>query len=624
MKVLILIALSLVSAAGGYLAGGFVIGRATGGGEGNEGSSWVIDRIDLAQMQQSFGAELAGVFREQDKGRQRLMLDGVIEKLSEAEMESAMMATLAQKGEDRSMVATTLLKRWFQLNPKVAVSHARTLSPDVLNKSLWSKLLVQWTEDDPAAAQAWAMAQPVGRRQREAVITVAETLVTRDPAGAIRLLQPLNLLGEQTQVFEKLMGQWGVKDFDAAYAQALQTKNVDARRAMFRGLLACQSHKPPEEVLKWAQLLPDYVARNEAMKELLDKWSERDPVKSLEYAVDLNPGEFRTEILRDGVRKLASNDLHQAVHFFERLTNAIDRLGALESLIFEWYYKDPEASIQFAKSLPDEKERIYALERNVACRASNDPNDAIPLLELLPSGRGRDRLAGEIASDMSKKNIEKGAQFALENVAFREKGVSFIYHPLHDILSDWMEKDEQAALLWAGNIQNKEIRKKILGSVLTRLPDPGFKNALRIAAGLDAEIRDYVLCDIAPQLALRGDVETAKAMISKIPSGPDRNKAAVIIADSMAYVDVSGAAVWLSQSSGLPDQEVITRYSYSPDIGARAGLELVTKIQNPKLRLQVIEDMVETWMESSEVEVTQWVQNSKFLDEGTKQRLLQK
>jgi len=197
----------------------------------------------------------------------------------------------------------------------------------------------------------------------------------------------------------------------------------------------------------------------------------------------------------------------------------LSRNEILSAAIAGWSLKDADAAIAYVAQLPDDEDKIDILESMIRTLAPKNPDKAINLVEQIPT---------------EKQNF---ALWAFGNA--------------------WAQSDPKAALDWANQQTDPEVKSEILKGVIQAMslkdPNSAFQLAQSLPAGdsRDDSIRNS-LNDIA-----QSDPRSAIGLASGIADADLRSKAQQIVVTIWKSVDPAAATRWVN-SSTLP-QDVKTR-----------------------------------------------------------------
>jgi hypothetical protein len=148
----------------------------------------------------------------------------------------------AAAGETRDVVVEIVCARVAETNPAEAVSLAERYSGGCSN--LLENLIHQWAEQNEPAAAAYAMSQAAGNERDRLLSRIALARSRENPAEAAKLVAEWIAPGEvQSQAAISVLHQWTTRD--------------------------------PHAALAWAQLFPDEVLRERALKEIANMLTPR-------------------------------------------------------------------------------------------------------------------------------------------------------------------------------------------------------------------------------------------------------------------------------------------------------------------------------------------------------------
>jgi hypothetical protein len=125
-------------------------------------------------------------------------------------------ASAMSPGEDRELVAGTILDELARTDPRGAIEVAEALGAGMSDGRL-EHLAQFWAEENPRDATAWVQqAAPTPNRDR-LVARIALVVAQRDPMGATALVkQGIRAAPERTGALLAVIRRWGQRDPDAA------------------------------------------------------------------------------------------------------------------------------------------------------------------------------------------------------------------------------------------------------------------------------------------------------------------------------------------------------------------------------------------------------------------------
>ena len=192
-------------------------------------------------------------------------------------------------------------------------------------QQFFHRLTLQSLDDVPEALAK------IGRDYRdEALLAVAETLLTIDPAQALRLSDKGTLL-EKPPEKPIAFRLWAMRDLPAArqWAEA-QPENEFVKYHLMDAWLASN----PKQALDWFQEHPTEPTRSSPIPYCLSGAASQDPTRMLALLPELPSGALRLRAVEGIARGLGTLDLTLAVEFVKQEPSAKDTVAGI------WYQSE--------------------------------------------------------------------------------------------------------------------------------------------------------------------------------------------------------------------------------------------------------------------------------------------
>ncbi|WP_221030484.1 hypothetical protein [Actomonas aquatica] len=281
----------------------------------------------------------------------------------------------SQPAHERGMLSSTVLTRWARRDPQAAASAAWSLSTEnaFLGGNVVPSVLNTWAEVDPDAALAWTRGQPPGSKQREAIGSVLQHLLDRQPDAAIAFLE--------------------------ANPDELAQLSESAARS-----LGNMAQSDPDKALALAMQLPTGRSQNAALQNLLNAIARTDPARALALVHDPAFANTRSEALGNIIGQLAQTDPEAAIAAVQQLPSAQDREKSLMQIVFQLSRQDHDLADVFASAIsPGDAQRsaYFTLAR---AKLQADPVAAAQWVDQIADLSLRRQIGSEIAGNWMKEN----------------------------------------------------------------------------------------------------------------------------------------------------------------------------------------------------------------------------
>jgi hypothetical protein len=188
---------------------------------------------------------------------------------------------------------------------KGSADFADTVDAAHLDRSESHRALEAWTQEDAAAALAWAARVTDAAQRQQAQEIICLTLAQRDPRRAVQTAIDTGLCDTDAGLLENLTAQWASSDFSAAHTWVREQDASDWRDDLVARVAFAGSQSDPAAA---AQLVVGEMApgpkQNEAAISVLHQWALRDLAAASAWANAFPEGNLRTRALAEieGIR----------------------------------------------------------------------------------------------------------------------------------------------------------------------------------------------------------------------------------------------------------------------------------------------------------------------------------
>ena len=225
-----------------------------------------------------------------------------------------------------------------------------------------SNLFSSWARENPADAAAAAAQIPPGRALSRAASQIAsEWAQTGARDQVMAWAQQLPEGEARNNALESLFSNWSSRDPQQALS-ALGALSAADRPAAVRSLAEGWSRKNPEAVVQWAGTLPEANERNDVMRSALSQWAESSPELAAAYVQRLS-GDQGGAAMQAVVDRWASKDAQAAGDWLSRQPASAAKDSAISSLTRRVASEDPAAAIGWAGTIADPKARDRQIEQ---------------------------------------------------------------------------------------------------------------------------------------------------------------------------------------------------------------------------------------------------------------------
>lgn len=333
-------------------------------------------------------------------------------------------------------------------------SEEASVDPDLEEGVLW--MMEYYSEQDPAAAVAWAKNSLVGEVQEEALSTA--------------------------------VGELSVISLDQAVAVAREIKDPNARMDALANIGAVLGDQKPTEALNWAQSLTDEEERRSVLDEVLWSMSSVDPEMAAQELSKTNDPQLIESVGSAVAEELAAKDPMKAVQWAAGIAAGPARDEAMAGALAGWATVDAKAAYEYLRANDrgngDATEWVFEEWGSVA------PEDAVAALTSIPDAEARERAVTGLVNGWLYEEDTQGVENWVDKLpAGREKDIASA--AIVDALSF---DDPQPAWDRALTISDPQIRQEAVLSAFSGLVDTdeaAAREALK-APQLSAEDRELL------------------------------------------------------------------------------------------------------------------------------------
>ena len=411
---------------------------------------------------------------------------------------------------------------WARLDAKhmFAILYAEYLQPSdaptalPMRYSLVESLFEEWTRADPAGVVKAISEAPNFFGGNSIRITAINSLMKVDVETALRA-----------------MHDWNINNY---------TPDMDAVTAW--------AARDPRHASEIAAKYSRGYAATEVLKHIGDAWSGSDPESGLLFAATL-PTDSRARLGTEILRGWAEKDLGAAASFTAAQTDSSFRNALAQGLVGPWAKKDPAAALAWSQENLRGSARAEAIGGIVKAAAEKDLVTAGELVAGMDGGTAQNRAAASLFEVWFKKGKDQ-REAAFEwlaalpdqearRAAFGEVGGNWLWNDpagvrdfvtgphsdlapsymVHQIARNEAGKNPEAAMEWAGKLPADRVD----------------------------EARDQVL---SSWMQVRP--EGAANYVRKLPAGPERERAILMVTRQLGWQAPAQAAAWILT---LPDAE---------------------------------------------------------------------
>ena len=508
-------------------------------------------RTKATSTLQGFRDRITKATAEKNRGKRMALLAEAVQSLDPSLIKEALAEVEAMKDERfQTRLRNMLLSRWGESDPKAALNYIQGLNLDggSFPFNVVKSVISSWAEKDFSAAKAWVEGLPPGTNRRQsAMVDLAFALAQKDPAAALSLARSLPGDDGQRFLIGALYG-WSLKDADAAIAYAVQLPDLGFTLAYMFDRIAS---KDPDKAINLLEQIPSENDQNEALRRIGDAWATSDPKAALDWANQQTDPKVKSEILKGVIDGMAQKDPNRALDLAQSLP-ASKREGRIDYILGILSESDPEGAVGYAMNLPSNKSKNFNVSRLAGQWISSDPQGALGFYGSLTDPKLKEQVAGEMIDNLPKDDLAK----SLDLLDTMPPGF-FQNQALSTFGRNWARTDQKAALDWANQQTDPEVKSQILRGVIEGMSVKDPNSAFQLVQSLPAgNFRNSIIITSLDSMA-QSDPRSAIGLASGVANADDRSKAQQNVVRRWKRSDPAAATQWINSSS-LP-QDVKAR-----------------------------------------------------------------
>jgi hypothetical protein len=508
-------------------------------------------RTKATSSLQAFRDRITKAKAEKDRAKFLALLSEAVQTLDPALIKEALAEVEAMKDERfQTRLRNMLLSRWGESDPKAALTYIQGLNLDggSFPFNVVKSVISSWAEKDFSAAKAWVEGLPPGTNRRQsAMVDLAFALAQKDPAAALSLAR--SLPGDDGQRF--LIGAlngWCLKDADAAIAYAVQLPDLGSTLVYMFDRIAS---KDPLKAINLLEKIPSENQQNEALRRIGNAWAESDPKAALDWANQQTDPKVKSEILQGALEGMAQKEPNRALELAQSLP-ANEREGRINYILGILSESDPEGAVGYAMNLPSNKFTNGTISRLAGQWISSDPQGALGWFDSLTDPKIKEQVAGAMIDNLPKDDLATSLKLldTMPSGFFQNQALSRIGR-------NWAQTDQKAALDWANQQTDPEVKTRILGGLIEGMSVKDPNSAFQLVQSLPAgDSRNNIIITYLGSMA-QSDPQSSISLASGIADADDRSKAQQNVVRRWKRSDPAAATQWINSSS-LP-QDVKAR-----------------------------------------------------------------
>lgn len=396
--------------------------------------TWLRDDPEAAK---AAAAQLDG--RARDQAQQ-----GLLSALTQSDPEAAWQyaQTLPPAGESRRDYKQQVVQMWAATDPPAALKAALTMEEGNSRLGAISSAVAAWSRSDFDDALRYAISME-DSTLRSDVFRAMSSGTTGNRQQLLDAMIEHMPVGDNFQnAVSSVFSSWAREDPAAA---AVAVSQLPPGRALSRATeqIAAEWARAGnhEQVLAWAQQLPEGEARTNALESLFSQLSTQDPQQALAALATLGPAE-RGDALRSLAAGWSKANPEAVLQWANTWPDAGERAGIIRDALSQWANSSPEAAAAQIQRLPADQQE--AATRAVVDRwAAKDAEAAAAWLARQPDGKSKDSSISVLARKIAPEDPETALRWTGAISEERPRN-----RQTEQIARDWLRQDPAAARRW--------------------------------------------------------------------------------------------------------------------------------------------------------------------------------
>jgi hypothetical protein len=458
-----------------------------------------------------------------------------------------------------------LLSRWGGSDPKAALAYAQELvlrgeivihNPTTRDFRIahfsMTPLFDSWLKKDFSAAKAWVEGLPADSWFRKGLLpSLAFDMAQKDPVAALNLARSLSGVERESFLSGAIDG-WSLKDADAAIAYVGQLPASQNKISIIESMIGTLASKNPDKAINLLAAIPPGDVQNQALSKIANAWAQSDPKAAIDWANQQTNPELKSQILEGVISGMAKKDPNAALELAQLLTKGDDSRENISNILSDLAESDPKGAVDYAMNLPSSKNRNMMIGNLAGQWITVDPEGALGWYASLTDPNLKGRVAVSMIVNLSPVDPDRAINLlvAMPPGDAQNEALSTIGYY-------WDRTDQNAALDWANQQIDPEVKSRILEGVIAGMSAKNPNSAFQLAQSLPAGNSRNKSINLSLGSMAQSDPQSAIGLASGIADADLRSKAQQNIVLIWKRRDPAAATQWVN-SSTLP-QDVKAR-----------------------------------------------------------------
>lgn len=323
-------------------------------------------------------AAMTEVLTESDPIKSSLMFALILDQLSPENAKTVMEEIKARVSGFEGMRFYGLLAyKWGSVDGAGAMAEAvKQEGPAKMMSSVAS--IAGWATKDPAAAQAWLVANPPGNEWEKAAAErgLVSGLARTDSAAAEKYVSEIKDKGERARLTQVIVEEKLKQGTESAAAWAASLTDPDMKKGAFESVAEQMYRNDPQKAMEYVKANAAESYSSGAVGELARRLGGSDPQQALTFSQGLPEGATRSEAYKSTFREWANSNPTEASTQLNSMPKGADRDAAASGLARSVAREDSAGAIAWAESIGDPAIKQESLQEVLQRTFRTDPEAA--------------------------------------------------------------------------------------------------------------------------------------------------------------------------------------------------------------------------------------------------------
>lgn len=412
---------------------------------------------------------------------------------------------------DRIYAATGLFGHLHNQSFDASVEFIASLKDENVRKNLVSIFVSKWAAKEPEKTAGW-IADVSGPQEREGLMRLMIPLIANEsPALAAGMLDRHSNDALLKQSADAIVRSWARVDLTAALkwleqkppgilsasaweslirqvpyeerglAERMVRRIADQKVRRTTGIAWLRRVKEVDPIAAFALLENSRLGEglNYRDSSVMRAALERDVPKTLDMIVRLSSRESREYYAQRAAEFLATADPSMAIEWIGGLEVKDYNRGIMYQTVMRgWAAREPQKALETAMAIPLAMNRDRAALAALPSWIEADLAGAVRFVKELKDVGMRAKLMSPLAVAMGKTDPGKGIEVAMQ-LPDPDR-----LNSLKSLFANWLDRDEEAAVKWLGNLKDATFKVSVINSVSYQLSRKAPRLLVQIAQDL--------------------------------------------------------------------------------------------------------------------------------------------